>query len=142
MSAVENSEVVRELCEAYNRHDLPAILDLCADDCTAVYPRPVPDPKNAWEKLLSDAMASFPDGHVRVLSLIAQWDQVALEIEWKATQTGAYRGRSPTGRTFDVPCVLIFELADTRIRRANLYLRAALRDLHRDVGPEAQTGGA
>ncbi len=137
MSAVENSEVIRELCEAYNRHDLPAILDLCADDCVAVCPRLVQYPGCVWERLLSEVLAGFPDGQVRVLSLIAQWDRVALQAEWKATQNGEYRGQAPTGRTFDIPCVCIFELTDTRIRRATLYRSDMPCGVHTSCGPGA-----
>ena len=130
MSEIENAEVVREFCEAYNRHDVRAIMTLCADDCVAVYPTLARHPKDVWEKLLAEEVAAFPDGHLTILSLIAQNDKVALEFGWKAIQKGEYRGAAPTNRTFDFPCIFIFELADTRIKLAKLYWNTRLWDLH------------
>ncbi len=129
MSEVENSEVIREFCEAYNRHDLPAIMDLCADSCVFVDPTLARHPKCAWERLLSDGLATFPDGHLTPLSLIAERHQVALEFDWNATEQGEPRGVVPMGRAFDLPGVFIFELADTRITLAKLYSNTRFCDL-------------
>jgi predicted ester cyclase len=59
---------------------------------------------------------SFPDVHMRVLSLVAEGDEVAGRFRCSATHLGSWRGHAPTARRFaDVDEVYFFRLRDGRI---------------------------
>ncbi|WP_448615973.1 ester cyclase [Modestobacter sp. URMC 112] len=60
--------------------------------------------------------ASFPDVHMRVVTLVAEADQVAGRFTCSGTHTGHWLGHPPTGRRFeDVDEVCFFRLAGGRI---------------------------
>lgn len=59
---------------------------------------------------------SFPDVHMRIVSLIAEGDEVAGRFTCSATHLGPWHGQPATGRRFmDVAAVYFFRLRDGRI---------------------------
>lgn len=59
---------------------------------------------------------SFPDVHMRVLTLVAEGDQVAGRFRCSASHLGPWLGHRPTGRRFsDVDEAYFFRLRDGRI---------------------------
>ncbi|HYI15968.1 MAG TPA: nuclear transport factor 2 family protein, partial [Thermomicrobiales bacterium] len=73
MSAVEAAMVamLEEICEAFNRHDLDAIMGYFVEDCVLVMPRgPHPwgqryDGRGAVREGLATRFAGIPDVHYR-----------------------------------------------------------------------------
>jgi predicted ester cyclase len=59
---------------------------------------------------------SFPDLHMRTVSLVAEGDTVVGRFACSATHSGEWRGHAPTGRRFeDVDEVYFFTFRDDRI---------------------------
>jgi predicted ester cyclase len=59
---------------------------------------------------------SFPDLHMRTVSLVAEGDTVVGRFGCSATHRGEWRGHAPTGRRFeDVDEVYFFTFRDDRI---------------------------
>ncbi len=129
MSAIENLEVVRKFCEAYSRGDPKAMMALCSDDCIAVYPTLVRYDKDMWARLLTEELEAFPDASIRILTPVAQDDKVAIEFGWKATHKGTVRGVPPTNRAFDLPCMLLFELENGKLKLVKYYWNTRLWNL-------------
>ena len=134
MSKIANAEVVREFCEAYSRGDAKGAVALAAEDCVAVYPTLVRYTKDEWERLLTEERRAFPDASIQIWTSVAQGDKVAIEFGWRATQKGEVRGATPTNRTFDLPCMLLFILEDGKIKLVKYYWNTRLWDLHETVG--------
>jgi predicted ester cyclase len=59
---------------------------------------------------------SFPDVHMRIVSLVAEGDQVVGRFACSATHTGQWMEHPPTGRRFeDVDEVYFFTFRDDKI---------------------------
>lgn len=136
MTERENEQTVRGWFEAYNRRDIDTMMGLCADDCIAIYPTLREYDKNAWRQDLAVEVRAFPDAEVRLLSLIAQDEQVAAEFSWKAAQKGEYRGNPPDNQTYQFPCVLIFDLEQAKLKSVRYYWNTRLWGLHDQRPPE------
>jgi len=104
--AAANKAVVRRLIdEVINGGRMEAIDELFLPEKVAEARR--------W---ITPFRRSFPDVHMRVVSLVAEGDQVAGRFTCSATHLGPWLGHAPTGRRFmDVAEVYFFRLRDGRI---------------------------
>ena len=59
--------------------------------------------------------AAFPHYVLVSEDLIAQGDEVAVRARFQGTQTGDLMGIAPTGKTVDVPFIIIYRMAGGRI---------------------------
>lgn len=70
----------------------------------------------AW---IAPFRASFPDVHMRIVTLIAEGDAVVGRFLRSGTQHGQWQGHPPNGRRFErVAEVYFFELRDGQIASA------------------------
>lgn len=105
----QNKAVVRRLVdEVMNAGDLD-VLD-------TIYTPRMAAAARAW---IAPFRASFPDVHMRIVTLIAEGDTVVGRFLCSGTQHGQWQGHPPTGRRFErVAEVYFFELRDGRIASA------------------------
>jgi len=59
--------------------------------------------------------SAFADLRVRVVRMVAQDELVAVHVVATGTQTGAFQGAAPTGRSWSSSCTAIYEVRDGRI---------------------------
>ncbi|WP_448627377.1 ester cyclase [Geodermatophilus sp. URMC 64] len=102
----ENKTVVRRLIdEVINGGRLDAVGELVAPELAAE--------AAAW---IAPFRRSFPDVRMRVVTLLADGDEVAGRFTCSATHLGDWLGHPPSGRRFeDVDEVYFFRLRDGRI---------------------------
>ncbi len=130
MSENENAKVLRDWFAAYTRRDLDTMMSLCTEDCVAIYPTLKRYDKPAWRQDLTVEMGAFPNAAIRVVTLISQGDQVAAEFDWRATQTGDYRGNPPDNRTYQFPCVFFIDMEGGKLKHVRYYWNTRLWGLH------------
>jgi steroid delta-isomerase-like uncharacterized protein len=111
----QNKEVVRRYVEAFNRGDLAALRSLLADDAEiqgvmgqGVFERVEP----IWRQLIEGYGMQL---HIE--ELVAEGNKVAARY----TETGTFKapafGHEPTGRSYELVALELFEIEDGRIRR-------------------------
>jgi steroid delta-isomerase-like uncharacterized protein len=111
----QNKEVVRRYVEAFNRGDLAALRSLLADNAEiqgvmgqGVFERVEP----IWRQLIQGYGMQL---HIE--ELIAEGNKVAARY----TETGTFKapafGHEPTGRSYELVALELFEIQDGRIRR-------------------------
>ena len=125
MSEKENVQVVQQMYEAFNRRDIPAVLDILADDVEWHSPttRTAPD-EISWSKPRKsrDQVATFfkelgekvqPD-KLEPLEFTAQDDRVVVE--------GKNRGTvKSTGKAYEHDWVMLFTVRRGKIARMLHY---------------------
>ena len=76
----------------------------------------VPEKAGEVRRWVAPFRRSFPDVRMRVISLVAEGDEVAGRFTCSATHLGPWLGHAPTARRFaDVDEVYFFRLRDGRI---------------------------
>jgi ketosteroid isomerase-like protein len=121
MSEKENTEVVRNVFEAFGRGDIQGLLSLLAEDVVWFIPGPAEVPFAGERRGHEGALQFFQTlgGAVEFerfepREFVAQGDKVVA--------VGFERGRvKATGRTFDNPWALVFTLRDGRVAEFRGY---------------------
>jgi len=72
-----------------------------------------------------DLFSAYPDCSCDIINVFAGEDQVMVEVQWRGTETGAFRGQSPTGGSVDLRIGYIFRFADGMIAAITEYYDAA-----------------
>jgi steroid delta-isomerase-like uncharacterized protein len=111
----ENKAVVRRYAEAFNRGDLAALRALLADDAEVQGVRGA----GTWDRV-EPVWRQLIEGYgiqLRVEELVAEGGRVAARF----TETGTFKapafGRQPTGRSYELVALELFEIEGGRIRR-------------------------
>jgi predicted ester cyclase len=108
--AAENKAVVRRLIDEVIDHGRLEVIEELF----------VPERAGDARRWIAPFRRSFPDVHMRVVSLVAEDDEVAGRFSCSATHLGPWLGHQPTGRRFmDVAEVYFFRFRDGRI--ANMW---------------------
>jgi len=76
--------------------------------------------------------AAFPHYVLVSEDLIAQGDEVAVRARFQGKQTGDLMGIAPTGKTVDVPFIIIYRMADGKI--AQYWMSIDQMDVLRQLG--------
>jgi steroid delta-isomerase-like uncharacterized protein len=63
-----------------------------------------------------DIRTGFPDVHVTVHQTVAEGDLVVTRNTWEGTHLGVFNGMAPTGRRIAIDGIVIWRIADGRIR--------------------------
>ncbi len=111
----DNKDVVRRYAEAFNRGDLAALRSLLAEDAeiqgvmgTGTFERIEP----VWRQLIEGYAMQL-----RIEELVAEGNKVAARY----TETGTFQapafGNQPTGRSYELVALELFEIEGGRIRR-------------------------
>lgn len=127
----EPARVVRAVLAALNRGDIDAALAYCADDIVLWAPGPTPGGtelrgKEALRAFLEASEAVWPDSWAAVRTLVADGDEVAVELVATATH-GTERVTQPMAAFFTVRDGLI-------VRQACYFDLAGLFALLRERG--------
>ncbi len=115
----DNQALVRNLFDAFNRHDIDAAVGLVASDL--VNHSAIPEAQGSaglvriWEKLWT----AFPDLTWTCEDVVADGDRIVFRARMRGTNSGPLRfARMPlsaTGRAFDGEAIYILRLADGKI---------------------------
>jgi steroid delta-isomerase-like uncharacterized protein len=117
MTREETTVLFAERLDAFNRHDVADSTTLYAQDCVVESPTagglvqglPTIEAINrAW-------VTGFPDVVFTTEDLLIDGDQVAWIGNAAGTDTGGFMGLPPTGRTFELPMVMLATLRHRRI---------------------------
>src|SRR5919204_6498974 len=116
MSTEENKAVVRRMFEAYNKHNLAGVEELCAPDYVWHGPAGFGDMDLAAMKQAMPAFfAAFPDLHWTVEDLIAEGDKVVSRYTWRATHQGEFMGVPATGKVVTNTAIIISRVAGGKV---------------------------
>jgi steroid delta-isomerase-like uncharacterized protein len=105
-------EIAAELVSAIERRDTEALSELFADDAVLHHPL-APEPVQGKTEIRASEQAlfeAFSDIDVSVVRIVAEADDVALEVVLRATNTGSIdvgteEPLPPTGRRIELPSV-------------------------------------
>ena len=116
MSTEENKVLVQRLFEAYNKHNLAGVEELCAPDYVFHGPAAFGDMDlAAWKQLTAAWYTAFPDSHFTVEDLIAEGDKVVLRYTTRATHQGELMGIPATGKVVTYTAILISRFAGGKL---------------------------
>jgi steroid delta-isomerase-like uncharacterized protein len=111
----ENKAVVRRYVDAFNRGDLPALRELLAEDAEiqgvmghGLFERVEP----VWRQLIEGYGMQL-----RIEDLVAEGDLVAARFTETGTFTRPAFGHPPTGKSYELVAMELFEIRDGLIRR-------------------------
>mgnify|MGYP001164949964 CR=1 FL=1 len=124
---MSKSNVVRKHIETENKHDMEAML------ATLVGEDPIRD--EAYGKLYrgreevasryAELWEAFPDFNVTPTQFIEDETSVAMTADYSGTSKGKYNERAPTGKTFKVRLVVIFQFEGNKIKSETIYFDLA-----------------
>lgn len=115
------AQVVIDLIDAWNDHDVVQVATFYAPTCEAIdvaYSRPLIG-QQGGSQLLQRYMAAFPDLYISRDILIEQEAQVALFWTFHGTHQGSFMNIPPTGRRIAVRGASLFEIAEGQVMRVN-----------------------
>jgi steroid delta-isomerase-like uncharacterized protein len=72
-----------------------------------------------------DLFSAYPDCTCEVLNAFAADDQVMVEVRWRGTETGSFRGQPATGGKVDIRIGYVFKFAGGLISAIIEYYDAA-----------------
>jgi PAS domain S-box-containing protein len=108
-----NKDIMLHLIEAFNRHNLAVIAELCGD---CVYHSEVGELKGeAHRQFVSHVLAAFPDGRWTIDDQMSDGDKVVTRWSFSGTHKGMFRGMVPTGKKVAVTGIAIDRIVDGRI---------------------------
>jgi steroid delta-isomerase-like uncharacterized protein len=117
MTREETTALFAKRLDATNRHDVPGLTALFAEDCVVESPTAggvvhglttVAAIHRAWA-------TGFPDVVFTTKDLLIDGEHVAWIATAAGTDTGGFMGLPPTGRAFELPMVTLSTLLDHRI---------------------------
>jgi predicted ester cyclase len=126
LSESENERVVRAYFEAYNRHEQESMFQYWSDDLEIVTPSMRKLDYDGFKEEMLHERSGFPDAQMIIRNLVSKGNVVAVETDWKGTQTGEYLGRFPTNVTYEAPGAWIFELENRLITHIRYYFNPTL----------------
>jgi steroid delta-isomerase-like uncharacterized protein len=107
---VDAAQLVRSEIDDLSRGDLEAVLGYYTDD--VLFHDVSADPCHGKQEM-RDFMAifyrGFPDLRIEIRNMIAQGSLVAAEYDLLGTHTGVFLEYEPTGKTFRVPALSVYE---------------------------------
>ena len=72
-----------------------------------------------------DLFTAYPDCTCEIVNAFAADDQVLIEVQWRGTETGPFRGQAPSGGKIDLRIGYIFRFVGGRIAEITEYYDAA-----------------
>jgi steroid delta-isomerase-like uncharacterized protein len=120
-------QAVRDEIADLSRQDLEAVLAFYTED---VYFEDVSMPapclgKAAMREFMADFYRAFPDLRIEIRNVIGSGSLVAAEYDLLGTHLGQFMGQPPTGRTFRIPVVSIYEHDGSLLTRETVYYDSA-----------------
>lgn len=120
-------EAVKKELEALNRQDVEGVMafytqDVIFDDISLSEPL---RGSQEMREFMQGMYAAFPDLHVELHSLFGEDDIVAAEYQLIGTHMGDLDGSSPTGKTFRVKALSVYEYDGQRFTKETFYWDSA-----------------
>jgi predicted ester cyclase len=122
MSADSNRSIVQRFVEEFwNARDFSIADDIFSTDCITHQLRGgdevatasrVPD---TMRKEAAEWISGFPDLKFTVVQMLADGDRVASQLQVTGTHRGEWMGISPTGRSINVPLIVIHRIEGHKI---------------------------
>ena len=105
--------------EAVAQHDTTALVKLHSEDGVVESPLAggAATGREAIGRVYRALFEAFPDVTLKTDDLLIDGQRVVLVGRLAGSDTGGFMGMAPTGRSFDIAIVLLFELADGLIKR-------------------------
>ncbi len=119
----QKKEVVRKAIEAFNRRDLALYLSYHTPDATSwevYFEKPLSI--QASTEFVPNYWRAFPDARVDPQQMYVCGDTVIVENIVSGTFNGEFLGKKPTGRHFQQPEGVFFELKDGKIAAVRIYM--------------------
>ena len=125
MSAEEQSAVIGQWIEAWNKQDLDAIEDLLAPGYVR-HDANLSDVHGSRAELefIAGVVSAFPDLQFRMEQLIAQDDHVATRLALRGTHRGPFLGVPATGREVAFESMEVFRLDGDKIAEQWVVMNA------------------
>ena len=116
MSTESNKALVKRYQDAHNSNNLATLDDIVAVNLVSHNMLPgMPAGREGGKMVHQALIAAFPDQHTETLALIAEGDKVAQHFTVSGTDKGGFLGAPPTGKSYKVPGISIFRIADGKI---------------------------
>jgi len=119
-----SEQIIRELFDAYNEHDLDAFVGLYADDAFIHGAGEDFDGIGRVRSFARGQFEAFPDGAYRIDDLFADGDRVAVRMTFTGTHDRPFFGVDPTGEEITVTEIAIYRITDGEV--AEMWLEADL----------------
>jgi steroid delta-isomerase-like uncharacterized protein len=119
MTRVEINELIGRLLAAFVRRDVDALAQLHAEDGVVESPLAGGSARgrDAIARVYQALFLSFPDVTLHDDESLVDGDKVVIISRLAGTDRGGFMGMSPTGRSFDIPCILLFDIENGFIAR-------------------------
>ena len=102
--------------EVVNRGNMSAADTIFASEVQFHYPLGVLSGADAVKEYLAAVRTAFPDIHFTVADVVAEGERVAVRWMLAGTQTGAFRGKAPTGQKVSIPGLTLFHVVNGKIQ--------------------------
>lgn len=130
---MDPAQFVRDEIADLSRGDLQAVLDYYTDD---VFFHDVSSQPCRGKEEMREFMAvfyrGFPDLHIEIRNVIAEGSLVVAEYDLLGTHTGTFLVHPPSGRSFRIPAVSVYEHDGSLFTRETVYYDSA--DLFGQLG--------
>jgi len=125
--AADNLAVAREWIQAMVERDPEKMGAMAAEDVEVleVAEGEVHVGRDHLVWAYQDLFAAYPDCTCEVLNEFAGDDHVLIEVQWRGTETGEFRGQAPSGGKADIRIGYVFKLSDALISGITEYYDAA-----------------
>lgn len=105
MNHQENKDLLhRYVEEVWNRHNLEKVNEFTGDEQL-----------DESIEHIRQFLTAFPDVHITIEDMIAEGDKVVIRLRAKATNSGPFAGKPPTGKKIQLLSIRIFQIADGKI---------------------------
>lgn len=122
MSTKENKEFVRRYLDAINGKTKPA----------AVVNQYIADSDPLLKQHIAGFEAAFPHYALLVEDMIAEDDKVVVRFTFHGTQKGEFMGIPATGKEVNVPGIIIYRMAESKI--AEHWMQVDAMELMKQLG--------
>jgi steroid delta-isomerase-like uncharacterized protein len=119
MTRQEITELMQRLEDAFVRRDTATLVGLHAEDGVVESPLAggTARGREAIGRVYQALFHSFPDVTQKADAPLIDGNRAVLVARLSGTDRGGFMGTQPSGRSFDIPCVLLFEFENGLIAR-------------------------
>ena len=123
----ENLDVARAWMQAMVEHDAPKMGAMATADVKVL--EVAEGETHVGRDFLiwayEDLFTGYPDCSCEIINDFAGDDQVMIEVRWRGTETGEFRGQPPSGGKVDLRIGYVFRFAGGLISAVTEYYDAA-----------------
>jgi steroid delta-isomerase-like uncharacterized protein len=122
-SALIAAQIAEEWVSAMNAHNVERMVSLLTEDAIAdeVVENKPREGRESIAGAYREVFAGYPDCKAEILNLIVDSDQAVVEVRFKGTNNGAFRGTPATDRPIDLRIAYILKVKNGRICKVTEY---------------------